>query len=58
MVGQDAEAAAGVLGAQRHDAVLVDDHLQRRDDTQLHDSELALAAAASFRRASSRFPTM
>ena len=58
MAGQDAEAAAGILGAQRQDTILVDDDRQRRDDAQLHDAGPALAAAASFRRASSRLPTM
>ena len=57
---QDAEAAAGVLGAQRrHTPVFVDDDLERRDDAQPHARAPARRCArAPCARASSRSPTM
>ena len=58
MPRQDPEAAGGVLGAQRPDPVLIDDHRERRDDAQPHDSGSLLAAAASFWRASFSVPIM
>ena len=58
MPRQDPEAAGGVLGAQRPDPVLIDDHRERRDDAQPHDSGSFLAAAASFWRASFSVPIM
>ena len=58
MARKDAEAAAGVFGAQRQDSVFVDNDRQRRDNAQPHDGRSVLAAAVSFWRASSSVPTM
>ena len=58
MARQDAEAAAGVLGAQRMDPVFVDDDRERRGDAQPHEAGAFLTAAASFCRASSKLPIM
>ena len=48
MAGQDAEAAAGVFGAQRSHPVLVDDDLERRDDAQPHGARSLRAARGLF----------
>ena len=62
MAGQDAEAAAGILGAQAVD-LLVHDDRQGGDDPQPHAAASAVRgcrgfASASFLRASSSVPTM